>query len=109
MAMGHIAAANIHQQLLHRETGKAPEWIEFPVVSPMIALAVGKQAVMYGEEDGTTWGEENMKMMFGNDLGFTSKSWSLLRNKRTWKLTYMTQFVGTIWVLGKNRIIRRVE
>jgi hypothetical protein len=72
MAMGHVAAVNIHQQLLHsRDQSHTPKYSEFPEVPPMIALAVGKQAVLYGQEEGTTWGEDNMKMMFGEDLGWT--------------------------------------
>jgi len=39
----------------------------------MIALAVGKKAVLYGPAEGTTWGEDKMEMMFGEDLGWTSK------------------------------------
>lgn len=73
MAMGHISAVNIHQQLLKAKFGTEPKFVEFPEVPPMIALAVGKQAVAYGEADGTTWGEELMKVFFGDDLGFSSK------------------------------------
>ncbi|KAL3419508.1 hypothetical protein PVAG01_09730 [Phlyctema vagabunda] len=73
MAMGKLAAVNIHQQLLQKATGKEPKYLEFPEVPPMIAIAVGKKAVLYGPEDGTTCSEANMKMMFGDDLGFTSK------------------------------------
>jgi NADH dehydrogenase FAD-containing subunit len=72
MAMGHIAAVNIHQQLLQQSTGKLAKFLEFPHVSPMIALAVGKEAVMYGEESGTTCGKAEMEMMFGQNLGFDS-------------------------------------
>lgn len=73
MYMGHNAAVNIHQQLRQKHFGKVPKFIEIPEVPPMIALAVGNKAVLYGSEDGTTWGEDKMEMMFGNDLGFTSK------------------------------------
>lgn len=78
MAMGHIAATNISQQLLQRKFGTEPKFVEFPEVPPMIALAVGKQAVLYGEKEGTTWGEDKMQMMFGDDLGW-SICWSYLR------------------------------
>lgn len=37
----------------------------------MIVLVVGKQAVLYRQEVGTTWGEVDMKIMFGDDLGWT--------------------------------------
>ena len=74
MAMGHNAAFNIHQQLLvaHGKRDKA-EFIEFPEVPPMIALAVGKNAVSYSPDNGTASGEEVMKMFFGEDLGLESK------------------------------------
>jgi len=73
MAMGNVAAANIHQQLLQQQQlGKTPKFVNFPEVPPMIALAVGKQAVLYGQEDGTTCGEDLMEIMFGVDLGYSS-------------------------------------
>ncbi|CZR68822.1 related to pyridine nucleotide-disulphide oxidoreductase AMID-like [Phialocephala subalpina] len=78
MAMGHIAATNVYQQLLQKKFGSEPKFAEFPEVPPMIALAVGKQAVLYGEKEGTTWGEDKMDMMFGSDLGW-SICWNYLR------------------------------
>ncbi len=72
MHMGHLAGTNIHQQLLAaRDPKYEPQWKEIQEFPPVIALAVGKQAVMYGAADGTTWGEDAMKMMFGDDLGWT--------------------------------------
>jgi hypothetical protein len=35
----------------------------------MIALAMGKKAVLYGPQEGTTWGEAQMEQMFGEDWG----------------------------------------
>lgn len=78
MAMGHIAATNVYQQLLKAKFGTEPKFAEFPEVPPMIALAVGKQAVLYGEKEGTTWGEDKMQTMFGSDLGW-SICWNYLR------------------------------
>ncbi|TAQ90088.1 hypothetical protein B7494_g1607 [Chlorociboria aeruginascens] len=72
MAMGHNAAINIHQRMVEKMTGKEPNFVEFPEVPPMIALAIGKQAVLYGPEGDTTSGEDAMEMMFGNDLGLKS-------------------------------------
>ncbi|KUJ10931.1 FAD/NAD(P)-binding domain-containing protein [Mollisia scopiformis] len=77
MAMGHVTAVNIHQQLLQARFGTEPMFAEFPEVPPMIALAAGKQAVLYGEKEGTTWGEDKMQMMFGDDLGY-SICWNYL-------------------------------
>lgn len=83
MAMGNVAAANIHQQLLQQQLGKTPKFINFPEVPPMIALAVGKQAVLYGQEDGTSCSEDLMEMMFGVDLGYSSMFFfSLLHSSR---------------------------
>lgn len=73
MAMGHIAAANIHQVISQAKFGTEPTFIEFPEVPPMIAIAVGKKAVCYGPENGTTSGEEDLKRMFRDDLGWSSE------------------------------------
>lgn len=73
MFMGCIAAVNIHQQMLQSAFGSIPKFVEINEIPPMIALAVGKQAVLYGPREGTTWGEAEMEMMFGQDLGWTSK------------------------------------
>jgi hypothetical protein len=69
MAMGHNAAFNIHQQMLESQFGHTPEFIEFPEVPPMIALAVGKKAILYSPSEGTQFGAEVMENFFGDDLG----------------------------------------
>jgi len=71
--MGHYAAINIHQQMLANTTGSVPKFSEIAEYQPMIALAVGNKAVGYSPDAGTTSGEALMKMMFGDDLGFSSK------------------------------------
>lgn len=72
MHMGHYAATNIYQQLLlASKPDHKPEWKEIAEFPAMIALAVGKQAVIYSPDSGTTWGEDGMKIMFGEDLGWT--------------------------------------
>ncbi|RDW78292.1 FAD protein [Coleophoma crateriformis] len=68
--MGSYAAINIHQQLLEK-MGVKPNFVALDEYPAMIALAVGKQAVLYGPDDGTTWGRDKMEMMFGEDLGWT--------------------------------------
>ncbi|KAK1753394.1 apoptosis-inducing factor 2 [Echria macrotheca] len=76
MHMGYLAAHNIHQRMLYR-LGGAEQSRETPVdltldeIPPMIGLAVGKKAVAYWPEAGTTSGEDVMKLFFGEDLGFT--------------------------------------
>jgi len=74
MAMGTVAATNIHKLILQQRFGIEPRgFMEFPEVGPMIALAIGRKAVMYSEEEGTTSGTAQMEMMFGDDLGWSSK------------------------------------
>ena len=73
MFMGYTAAVNIHQQMLQGAFRTEPKFVEINEIPPMIALAVGKKAVLYGPQEGTTWGEAQMEMMFGEDLGWTSK------------------------------------
>ena len=74
MAMGYHAAFNIHQKLLSQHTGEEAKPMLFPEVPPMIAIAVGKKAIMLSPVDGTTHGEAVLEMMFRDDLGFASKS-----------------------------------
>jgi hypothetical protein len=73
MAMGHSAAVNIHQQMLHSHFGTEPRFTELEEYPPMIALAVGKTAVVYDPQGGTRAGEEWMARFFGHDLGLESK------------------------------------
>jgi len=92
MFMGFHAAYNIHQRLLqtlpatHKSrttstsadeatnTTDEPEFKLFPEVPPMIAIAIGKTAIMLSPTDGTTSGKSVLEMMFRDDLGFASKS-----------------------------------
>lgn len=71
--MGCTAAVNIHQLMLQETFGTPAKFVEIEEFPPMIALAVGNKAVLYGPEDGVTWGEEQMDMMFGKDLGWSSE------------------------------------
>ena len=75
MHMGLLAANNIHQEILVSKGAKEEaEYLTFPEVPPMIALACGKDAISYSVDDGAKVGEDIMDMFFGNDLGFKSKS-----------------------------------
>ncbi|KAG9233932.1 hypothetical protein BJ875DRAFT_462882 [Amylocarpus encephaloides] len=71
MHMGFLAANNIYQDIL-ASIGfiKAPKYVTFPEVPPMIALACGKEAISYSQEEGAAVGEDIMKMFFEGDLGF---------------------------------------
>jgi hypothetical protein len=72
MAMGHYAAFNIHQQILQGNQDEA-QFIEFPDAPPMIALAVGKNAISYSPDAGAESGVEVMRSFFGEDLGLKSR------------------------------------
>lgn len=69
MHAGGMAAYNIHEQLLQQRTGKKPQWMEMPPVPPMIALALGKDAVAWAESSGLHSGPEVMERFFQDDLG----------------------------------------
>jgi hypothetical protein len=74
MSMGYHAATNIYQKLVHESLGLEPKYMLFPAdVPPMIAIALGKTAIMHSPVDGNTSGEAVLEMMFRNDLGFASK------------------------------------
>ncbi len=73
MHMGYYVANNIHQIVSQKLAGTEPVFLELAEIPPMIGLAVGKKAVAYWPQDGTTYGEDVMRAFFGDDLGFTSK------------------------------------
>lgn len=75
IAMGGRAADNIFQQILFERFGIPTSLSDWPRYPPMIGLAVGKKAVVYVPDSGTTCSEENMKLYFGEDLGFQRKLW----------------------------------
>jgi hypothetical protein len=50
----------------------------------MIGLAVGKKAVVYDPEGGTTCSEDLMKVYFGDDLAFKRKSRLRARRILSW-------------------------
>jgi hypothetical protein len=53
--------------------GTEPRPTELEEYPPMIALAVGKTAVVYDPRSGTRAGEEWMARFFGENLGLESK------------------------------------
>ncbi|OIW22671.1 pyridine nucleotide-disulfide oxidoreductase-like protein [Coniochaeta ligniaria NRRL 30616] len=71
MHMGYLAAVNIHQLFKQSLSGSVPEFEKLDEIPPMIGLAVGKQAVAYWPEGGTTSGDDVMETFFGKDLGLT--------------------------------------
>ncbi|KAH7036314.1 pyridine nucleotide-disulfide oxidoreductase AMID-like protein [Macrophomina phaseolina] len=69
MHMGQYAAQNIHAHMLKEVPGVEPTWKELSEFPPMIGLAVGKKAVVYDPQEGTSDGEHLMKSYFEQDLG----------------------------------------
>lgn len=73
LAMGKVAAVNLYSTLLSREKpDRTLELTEFPEVPPMMALAVGTQAISYGPTQGVLSGEDQMELLFQGDLGWES-------------------------------------
>ncbi|KAK7611881.1 hypothetical protein BKA81DRAFT_375608 [Phyllosticta paracitricarpa] len=96
MVMGRVAATNVFHQLLHSEhlehnepweVVADPDSVDhfdpaslkmrsspavYPQVPPTMALAVGKQAIMYQPHVGVVWGSDQCAEVFGNDLGWTN-------------------------------------
>lgn len=64
---GYCIANNIHQRILNEAVGHSPEYRRLVHLEPMIALAVGKNAVSSGP-DGTDAGAHVMQKYFGEDL-----------------------------------------
>lgn len=71
--MGFAAATNIYQQMLQKEFAHSAKLYEIPEFDPRMALAVGRKAVLHTPEHGTTWGDAEMELMFGDDLGYQSE------------------------------------
>ncbi|KAF2187319.1 FAD/NAD(P)-binding domain-containing protein [Zopfia rhizophila CBS 207.26] len=73
MVMGQMAAFNVFASILNSEKNaddekfKLGELPEYPVV---IGLAVGKQCLTYGGQEGIKWGVQLMKDYFQDDLGW---------------------------------------
>ncbi|KXJ88889.1 hypothetical protein Micbo1qcDRAFT_214051 [Microdochium bolleyi] len=69
MHTGKYAGLNMYQLMIQDVTGKEPSFLTLDPVPPMIAIAVGKEAVAYGPE-GMSHGPQIMRSYFEEDLGF---------------------------------------
>ena len=72
MHMGHFAAINIHQHMLHG-VGLI-EQVEYKTLSdfpPAIGLALGDTAIGWWAEGGIQSGPKFLELMFGIDLGWS--------------------------------------
>lgn len=70
--MGYAAATNIYQQILEKEINQKPKFLEIEQFDNRMALAVGKEAVVYAPGHGLNWGKASMDRFFGDDLGYSS-------------------------------------
>lgn len=73
MHMGQYAAENIHKHMLAECTGEKPTYKELTPFPSVIGLAIGKKCAVYTPDEGTKASEELMDIMFGKDMGNTSK------------------------------------
>lgn len=77
MQMGHYAAVNIHQDILARtyadDVGFEPKYLTMTEVYPGMGLAVGSTGLYWNPDDGIVKGEEALREMFDDDLGWSSK------------------------------------
>ncbi|THC99561.1 hypothetical protein EYZ11_000930 [Aspergillus tanneri] len=73
MHMGHYAATNVHQVMLSERFNIKPEFTTLNNFPPVIGLALGNTAVVYTPDEGTRDGEDLMTIMFGEDMGYTSR------------------------------------
>jgi len=88
LRMGCVAAINVYAAMLSQEgLINEPIYNDWPEVPPVIALAVGKQALTYGPGQVTSWGVEVMQQTFGDDLSwsFTLRYLNLLDHREPLK------------------------
>lgn len=73
MHMGQYAASNIYATMQSQVSGLKPQYMELDDIPPMMGIAIGKTAVGYHPTTGVKHGEEQLKGLFGDDLGDTSE------------------------------------
>ncbi|OJJ45846.1 hypothetical protein ASPZODRAFT_143722 [Penicilliopsis zonata CBS 506.65] len=76
--MGHYAGTNIHQRIMQHATGSEPKFSCLRKIPPMISIALGHTAVSYTPDDGVKEGKELLKIMFGDDMGY-SICWNYMK------------------------------
>lgn len=77
--MGQYAAENIHKHMLAECTGEKPTYKQLTPFPSVIGLAIGKKCAVYTPDEGTKASEELMDIMFGKDMGNTSKNSFMMR------------------------------
>lgn len=76
MHMGHYCALNIHQKMLSLCRGGSPNFKTLAASPAVIGLALGKKAITYTPDEGTRYGEELSKTLFGEDMANQSTLFS---------------------------------
>ncbi|EPE08259.1 pyridine nucleotide-disulfide oxidoreductase [Ophiostoma piceae UAMH 11346] len=75
MHMGYYTALNTHQRMQELVNGKTPEYFTLQKTAPVIALALGDNAIAWGDE--VTYGKDIAERFFSNDVGFDI-CWNIL-------------------------------
>ncbi|KIW00354.1 uncharacterized protein PV09_08066 [Verruconis gallopava] len=83
IAMGRTVAVNLYQQIIAEKYKIAPKFEEWPEIPPMIALAIGNQAMVYAPEMGASCSESNAKIYFRDDLAF-DQCWDHMKMSERW-------------------------
>ncbi|OAA68086.1 Pyridine nucleotide-disulfide oxidoreductase, NAD-binding domain protein [Niveomyces insectorum RCEF 264] len=73
MHHGALAAWNVHQRMRQLRHGTAPVFQALEKTPPMIALALGKEALAFGGEDGVKTGTDIAEHFFQDDVGLNSE------------------------------------
>lgn len=72
MHMGYYAARNAHQRMQELTFGTPPQYQTLREVPPMIAIALGADAVACHSSGGVESGNDVARRFFGDDVGFNS-------------------------------------
>lgn len=97
MHMGYYTALNVHQRMQQLVRGTEPKYFTLQKTAPVIALALGDNAVAWGDE--VTYGKDIAERFFSNDVGFMSEFLSCneikdIANK---------QSAGTSWAWARRQ------
>ncbi len=74
MHKGGLAAINIHQRMKQLTFGTEPEYKTLEPVPPMIAIALGDDALAYRNGGEIQSGDDVHSRFFEDDVGFNSES-----------------------------------
>lgn len=89
---GYCIAMNIHQKTIENSIGREPQYKELVYIAPMIAMAVGNNAVA-SNPDSTRSGPEVLKKYFGTDLYLSGQ------------LACLLLFLGQAMLITSDRLL----